>query len=143
MEAKIVKKVQVVIMCKEKSNQLLILQTIDKRGAFWQNVTGKVEAKESFIKAAARELKEETGIKAKQDQLIELKYEFEFTTQKNQEVIEKCFLIILNKKPKIDLSKQKFKEHKDYKWVEIEDVSINNYKFQSSYDAFSEAKQHV
>lgn len=130
------KKVQVVIFCEtEESTQLLTLQTNERRGSFWQNVTGSVDGLETFKDAAKRELQEETSLEI--IDIRDLKLSFEFSDQWNRQVIEKCFLAIVKKSHvKIDSN-----EHQQYSWININHISDKNFKFQSNYKAFLEAKE--
>lgn len=133
------KKVQVVIIQTEsKPNEVLLLKTNPKYRDFWQNVTGSVENEEKYIEAAARELYEETGIVA--DKICELKTQLQFNDRFNRDVIEKCFLAILSKKPsKIILSN----EHEGHLWVKIEEVDKNRYGYETSYTVFKEACKYL
>ena len=60
--------------------KVLLLQTNQKRGEFWQPVTGKVEEGENLVEAALREAIEETGFKldAESHHPRSLDYDFEF-----------------------------------------------------------------
>ena len=58
--------------------EVLLLLLIPSRGSYWQNVTGGVDNKEDIGKAAARELKEETALEAKNGELIDLNFQFDF-----------------------------------------------------------------
>lgn len=50
----------------------LLLKRVASHGGFWQSVTGSLEEGETHRQAAAREVVEETGISACEDELIEL-----------------------------------------------------------------------
>jgi 8-oxo-dGTP pyrophosphatase MutT (NUDIX family) len=133
-------KVQVVIVAPSQSEfYLLLLQTNPKRGQFWQNVTGSVEADEDFLSAAKRELSEETGFSLTEN-LIELDSDFHFTDQWSRKVHEKCFLAILDEMipPQLDS-----KEHQDYRWIKVSELRSSNYKFPSNYQAFELSKQYL
>ena len=56
------RKVQVVIFREDNEDVLefLLLKTNERRGLFWQNVTGSVDNGESYNDAAFREVAEET-----------------------------------------------------------------------------------
>ena len=56
------KKIQVVFLL-PMERRYLLFQVNEKRGGFWQNITGSVEKNESFYEAALREINEETGKK--------------------------------------------------------------------------------
>ena len=50
----------------------LLLRRVASHGGFWQSVTGSLEVGETHIQAAAREVREETGINSPEDELIDL-----------------------------------------------------------------------
>lgn len=56
------RKVQVLLWHRAPAElRVLLFQVTERRGGFWQPVTGGVEAGESFAEAARREAREETG----------------------------------------------------------------------------------
>ena len=65
--------IQVVIFSDElEERRYLLLRRVASHGAFWQSVTGSLEGDETHRQAAAREVREETGINSREDDLIEL-----------------------------------------------------------------------
>src|SRR5262249_2748098 len=69
--------VQVVIFDDAKPKpKFLLLKRTEKRGGYWQPVTGNIKLKkgESPAETALREVKEETGIKGKSGDLFDLDY---------------------------------------------------------------------
>ncbi|MGV3621591.1 MAG: lipoyl(octanoyl) transferase LipB [Archangium sp.] len=50
------------VTVRRDDGRVLLLKRTEARGGFWQPVTGKVEANESPLDAARREVKEETGL---------------------------------------------------------------------------------
>jgi dATP pyrophosphohydrolase len=50
----------------------LLLRRVAIHGGFWQSVTGSLEGEESHRRAAVREVLEETGVDALEEELIEL-----------------------------------------------------------------------
>lgn len=127
------KKVQVVVIDKARApKQLLLLQTKKERGSFWQNITGSLEEGETFYKGALRELKEETGIEA--SSLIDLDLGFKFKDRWEKDVLEQVYLCPLEETPKeIKISEL---EHQDYKWISIDKVKNEHFKYPSNYEAF-------
>jgi 8-oxo-dGTP pyrophosphatase MutT (NUDIX family) len=139
------KKVQVATIAKNNTNgqnnyQLLLLQTNQQRGQFWQNMTGSVEADESFLEAAAREIQEETGISIEATKLIDLGLEFNFNDQWQREVTERCYLLLLQNPVEIKIDP---KEHQAYVWKNIQDVNTQDFKFQSNYAVFKHACERL
>ncbi len=129
------KKVQVVVIDTARSPfQLLLLQTKEDRQCIWQNITGSVDEGETFHKAALRELKEETGLRA--DSLIDLDLSYEYHDRWDRDVHEQVYLCKLSFTPeKIDLSE----EHQDYKWVSVESVQEQTYRYPSNFESFKKA----
>jgi dihydroneopterin triphosphate diphosphatase len=65
--------IQVVIFDDGRHERLyLLLKRVESHGGFWQSVTGSIEGEETHRQAAVREVLEETGIRARNEELIEL-----------------------------------------------------------------------
>jgi len=65
--------VQIVIFTEtEKGRDYLLLRRVQSHGGFWQSVTGSLEANETHLDAAVREVYEETGYRPLASDLIEL-----------------------------------------------------------------------
>lgn len=126
------KKVQVVTV-RNNNRSLLLLEMKADRGFGWQNVTGSVDENEELQQAALRELKEETGINA--SAITQLKTVFKFHDRWGKDVMEYCFLATTNQSD-ITISKQ---EHQSFKWVPIDQVTKENFKYESNFQAFQEA----
>ncbi len=62
--------VSVLVLVHTADLDVLLLERADRPG-FWQSVTGSQDAGESLLETARRELAEETGIEAAQDELID------------------------------------------------------------------------
>jgi dATP pyrophosphohydrolase len=56
----------------ERRLEFLLLRRVASHGSFWQSVTGSLEEMETHVDAAIREVREETGIDARPEDLIEL-----------------------------------------------------------------------
>jgi 8-oxo-dGTP pyrophosphatase MutT (NUDIX family) len=117
------RKVQVIVMAE---SEILLLKLSEDRGGFWQNVTGGVENDESFLRAAERELFEETGIEKTPS---ETPFEFTFLSRWNQNVIEKIFVCELEKKCTPNLSE----EHQAYKWIPLKNVKVEDYHYATNF----------
>jgi len=124
-------KVQVWIVSKNRK-EVLLLKTNPSRGGFWQPVTGGVEAEdETFLEAAQRELKEETGF---EEDVWDLNYSFEFEAKRHGKqcmATESVFFTLVSNHAAPLLDE---KEHADFKWVRI-DEALNWIKFDSNKDA--------
>jgi dATP pyrophosphohydrolase len=65
--------VQVVIFTETgQGREYLLLRRVQSHGGFWQSVTGSLEADETYLDAAVREVYEETGYRPLASELIEL-----------------------------------------------------------------------
>jgi 8-oxo-dGTP pyrophosphatase MutT (NUDIX family) len=138
------RKAQVVIAIfdSEKKDYLfLLLQTNQKRGAFWQNVTGKVDDHESFKEGALREATEETQLAVSNIlDFIDLDLIFEFQDKRNRHATEHCFLMILNQPWKIIIDPQ---EHQNYKWISSLELNSKSVHFESNYNCLLKAKSYL
>ena len=134
------KKVQIVIIdCSRKGPKVLLLQTNEKRGLFWQNVTGSVEGEETLFSAAKRELMEETGIDT--DNIFDLDLKFHFEDRYGKKVIEQAYVALLQDTPtEINLDPH---EHVDYKWKNLDAITEVDFKFPTNFEAFIKAKARV
>jgi len=133
-------KVQIVVfrenpLTKPQPYDVLLLRTNEKRGNFWQNITGKVEEGEDFLQGAFREAEEELGIPKNQFlQLIDLNQSQEFLSKKGNPIIEKYYSLILPAHiEKIIIDP---KEHDNYTWIEPKKVTKNDYGFPSNFQCF-------
>lgn len=129
------KKVQVVIFTKNDAGvkSFLLLKTNERRGLFWQSVTGSVEKDEDFEQAAFREVEEETNCK-KQNVIkhLDLDMDFEFDDQWNDHVHEKVFAFEVDANFELRLDPS---EHIESKWVLENDISPESVKFETNYKA--------
>lgn len=129
------KKAQVVIAVIDQPSQsfhFLLMQTNERRGSFWQNVTGKIEENETFEEGGLREAIEETQLNIESIvDILNLGLKFEFTDQRERKVNEECFLIILDSKWNVVIDPS---EHQGYKWVPLNDIRPGIVKFESNYE---------
>jgi 8-oxo-dGTP pyrophosphatase MutT (NUDIX family) len=137
------KKAQVVLAAIDEASQsfaFLLLQTNEKRGSFWQNVTGKLEGNETYEEGGLREAIEETNLKIEHIiDIVDLGLSYNFTDQRSHKVHEKCFLIILDKKWDIKIDPH---EHQTSKWIGLDDVNSDSVKFSSNLETLQKA-QHI
>jgi len=125
------RKVQVsVFYCDAKGDKyFLLLKTNERRGNFWQNITGGVDEGESFLDAALRELREETTIK--ECELIDADMSFKFLDQWNLNCTEKCYFAKLKSRPSITIDPS---EHSSYLWVNFKDIDHNFLKHETNFE---------
>lgn len=136
------KKAQVVLAAIDQvghSFHFLLLQTNERRGSFWQNVTGKLEDNETFEEGGLREAIEETNLEVESIvDIIDLKLKYDFVDQRQRKVHEESFLIIMDKKwdVKIDSS-----EHQAFKWVNLNDIQRESIKHESNYETILKSQK--
>ena len=135
------KKAQVVVAVIDQSSQsfqFLLLQTNERRGSFWQNVTGKIEDNETFEEGGLREAIEETRLSIESIvDILNLGLKYEFIDQRKRKVIEECFLIILDSKWNVIIDSS---EHQSYKWVSLNDIRPGIVKFESNYECLMKSQ---
>jgi 8-oxo-dGTP pyrophosphatase MutT (NUDIX family) len=135
------KKAQVVIAAIDEASQnfkVLLLQTNERRGKFWQNVTGKIEENETFEEGGLREAIEETQLRIESIvDLIDLGMSYDFVDQRGRKVHEKCFLIIVDKTWELVIDPH---EHIDYKWIETDQIQEGIVKFRSNLETLQKSK---
>lgn len=135
-----VSKIQIVVATKKASHTpplILILRTNERRGQFWQNITGKMEEGETPIEAATRELFEETGLRGKNLYSTGATFEFE---KEGKKIKEEVFLCLLDKKEDIKIDPN---EHNALQWLEIGQIKENTYGFYSSYESLTKARDYA
>ena len=140
--------VQVVIFADCPSGrEYLLLKRVAGFGGFWQSVTGSLEEGETHAEAAVREVLEETGIIAGENELIDLSLinTFEIAPKwrvryapgvtHNEEV---CFALKVDKcEVRVDPV-----EHDEYAWVDYE-KAIEMLYWDSNKRAFEALKKKV
>ena len=135
------KKAQVIIAAIDKDShcfKFLLLQTNEKRGKFWQNVTGKIENEETFEEGGLREAIEETQLNIESIvDIVDLGLSYEFNDQHGRRVNEKSFLIICDAKWDIKIDP---KEHQSFKWIGLDEVEEGIVKFRSNLETLEKAK---
>jgi len=135
------KKAQVILAVIDETShsfQFLLLQTNERRGKFWQNVTGKIENGETFEEGGLREAIEESGLKIESIvDIVDLGLTYEFVDQRERNVREKSFLIICDKKWDITIDS---KEHQDFKWVDQKEIEEGIVKYRSNLETLEKAK---
>ncbi len=100
-----------------RGGEYLVLHRSPQEGGYWHCVAGALEQGESFAEAAARELREETGLDA---ELVDLRRRYDYDiepweshyTEGAERVTVECFLAeaMPDWEPTID------SEHDDYRW---------------------------
>src|ERR1044071_3399171 len=137
--------VQVVIFAESATGrEYLLLKRVASHGGFWQSVTGSLEEGETHAEAAVREVYEETGIRRREDELIDLDLinVFEIAPQwrakyapgvtSNEEV---CFALRVQKR---DIQLDRL-EHDAYLWVDY-DTATRMLYWESNKRAFAVMK---
>ena len=134
------KKAQVVLAvldAKNHSFSFLLMQLIEKRGGFWQNVTGKIDEGESFDEGALREAEEESGLKLENVvEMIDLKIEHHFIDFRNRDCRERAFLVVLNSFWDVKLDP---KEHQNFKWVQMKDLRRDCVHYEGNFEAIAKS----
>jgi dATP pyrophosphohydrolase len=69
--------ISVLVLVHTADLQVLLLERADRPG-FWQSVTGSQDPGETLAETARRELAEETGIRAGQDELVDWKLQNQY-----------------------------------------------------------------
>jgi dATP pyrophosphohydrolase len=127
------RKAQVAIFHLDEQQQkvFLLLKTNKKRGEFWQNVTGSVEAGESYQEGALREAIEETGLTENNiKKMSPTEVVYQFVDRWKRDVKEKTYLIEVKKPWDVKIDP---KEHCKYKWVPEKELHPRAVKFISNY----------
>jgi 8-oxo-dGTP pyrophosphatase MutT (NUDIX family) len=136
------KKAQIVLAVIDSSSHdfyFLLLQTNERRGSFWQNVTGKVEENETIEEGGLREAIEETQLNIEDIvDIVNLGLIYEFVDQRKRKVHEECFLIILDKKWDVKIDPH---EHQDFRWVPMAKINRESVKHLSNYETLEKSSQ--
>lgn len=114
------------------------------RGDYWNFPKGRIEAKESEKKAAARELAEETGVK--NIKIIDgwrqqTEFFFKETRSGKGELIKKQFVIFLAKTPHQTAVKISH-EHNGYAWVDYK-IAKKLLRFKNLKTILDEAHSYI
>jgi len=107
--------IDIVACLVEYDGMFVLLHRQDNKihGNRWGQPAGKVDVDDnSNLDAMVRELREETGVEAKKEDLIF--YKTFFVSHPDRDFLYHYFILHLKEKPEIILSK---KEHKGFSWV--------------------------
>jgi 8-oxo-dGTP pyrophosphatase MutT (NUDIX family) len=101
---------QEVFVFVRRGEEFLVLHRSPENDAYWHGVAGGVEEGESFATAAARELREETGLVAEPSPL---QHRFRY-----EQIVVECFLADAPDgwEPELDW------EHDDYRWCSADEA---------------------
>jgi len=111
--------IEVVACMVECDGEFVLLHRQDNKihGNRWGQPAGKVDSSdESNLDAMVRELKEETGIETKKEDLIF--HKTFYVSHPDRDFLYHYFILHLKEKPEIVLS---IKEHKGFSWVNLND----------------------
>lgn len=132
------RKAQVVIAGYDAQSQTvsyLLLQTNIRRGSFWQNVTGKVDAGERYEEGAVREVIEETKLKPEWIvHFIDLELSHDFIDERQRDVHEKSYLLIADRVWDVTIDPH---EHQGFRWVS--EFTRGSVKHEGNFEALEKA----
>jgi 8-oxo-dGTP pyrophosphatase MutT (NUDIX family) len=106
-----------------KTVQFLMLKRNEKKGGFWQPITGNVEGEETFEEAATRETREEVGI-TDFVRLVDTGYSFNFFDD-GRDQHERVFGIEVSPESAVTLSG----EHTAFVWASEEECLYKYLKY--------------
>jgi ribonuclease P protein subunit RPR2 len=139
------------IVFRENDNKIefLLLKRIQKKGGFWQPISGGFEKTDkSLLDAALRELKEETNI-SKEDiiKIYENVHYFEFTkhyltNKKIPKIKEYVYGFKIKNDVKIDINQNISKEHEEIKWVSFKEA-LELLKWKDNKDALEKLNKII
>ena len=136
------KKAQVVLAAIDEASQsfhFLLLQTNERRGSFWQNVTGKVEDGETIEEGGLREAIEETQLNIEHIiDIIDLGLVYDFIDKRERKVHEESYLIILDKKWDVKIDPH---EHQAFKWISLDEITHESVKFESNLETLLKSRK--
>jgi 8-oxo-dGTP pyrophosphatase MutT (NUDIX family) len=90
----------------------------NRHPAFWQPITGGIEAGESPLEACIREIKEEANFLVSGEDILDLNYKFEIYIEEYDMIIKKTLFLCRNKGTGLKISE----EHDDFRWEKIDAV---------------------
>ncbi|MEK7655200.1 MAG: NUDIX domain-containing protein [Patescibacteria group bacterium] len=106
--------------------QFLMLKRNEKKGGFWQPVTGNVKVEETFEEAAIREVQEELGI-TESPRIVDTGYSFDFFDD-GRDQHEHVFGIEISPETSITLSD----EHTEFAWASEDECLTAYLKYQGN-----------
>lgn len=137
-----IKKAQVVLAAFNETSHnfsFLLLQTNERRGSFWQNVTGKLEDNETFEEGGLREAIEETQLPLEAIlDILNLELRYDFVDLRERQVHEESFLIVLNGKWNVKIDPH---EHQSFRWIPINEITNGLVKFPSNFQCLEKSQQ--
>lgn len=133
--------VECILFRRVESVEFLLLKRIPAKGGFWQPPCGGVEAQESLLEAAYREVAEETGIQ--RDRVVAVLPDVHTFTMSSHyltgelmpPITEHVFGFEVDKEVQVSLGQNVTVEHEKFRWVSFEEA-LRLLKWENNKDAF-------
>lgn len=112
---------QVNIVCYWKeatTTKILVLKRNQRKGGFWQTITGGVHVGESIFEAARREIFEEIGLESESSSLFATKARYSFMGNDGYILDEYVFASRVDDRDLVRISE----EHTTFEWLDVEEA---------------------
>jgi 8-oxo-dGTP pyrophosphatase MutT (NUDIX family) len=120
---------QINVVCTQGGRkECLVLKRNEKKGGFWQTITGGIETRELLPEAARREVEEEIGVST--DKIEDIRpsdYTFSYIGGERYELHERVYAFEIDSDARVRISD----EHVDAKWCNKEEA-VDTVKYEGN-----------